>query len=784
MNSRDPDVTRSEPLSRTTEESLGETRASSGETTSSGHPTDARADAWLGRQLGKYKITGVLGVGGMGVVLKAHDQTIGRDVAIKVLPPEVSSNERALTRFLFEAKSAGKLSHPNTVMIHEISHEGDTHFIVMEIVSGGSLSQQLDSSGASGVQQATEQIIQASAGLAAAHQAGLIHRDVKPANLMLTPDGTVKVSDFGLAKRVDSSSMQVTQAGQLVGTPYYMSPEQCESSSVDERSDIYALGATYYSLLTGKHPFAESDSVVKVMFAHCNAPRPDPRSIRDDVPSACASVIKRAMAKRPEDRYQSMNEMRSDLQAILDHSGDGGTALPSQEVSQTSQQGGNRRLLLIGATLAATAGILGFGLYTIFGGSQTGSGEGTAAAPEANSSVPVQVIPSGEPIKVGVLHSTSGTMAASEKAVVDATLMAIDEINQAGGLMGRPVVPIVADGQSDPAVFASKARQLIESDGVCAVFGCWTSASRKTVVPIFEQNDHLLIYPVQYEGVEESSNVIYTGASPNQQIVPAVKWAFAFEDKRRFFVVGSDYVFPRVASEIIKDQLAELGAELVGEEFLPLGSTDAATVVKKISESNADMVLNLINGDTNTTFFKEMRAAGITPEKIPTISFSIGEAELAEMDSGSMAGDYAAWNYFQSIDTPENNVFVQSLKDRYGVDRTVSDPMEAAYFGVKLWSQAVLSAESTNASTIRREMRNQRMVAPEGVVRIDPATQHTFKTPRIGRVQSDGQFEIVWTAVKEQPPLPYPASRPTAAWKALLHDLYSGWGNRWSAPSK
>jgi urea transport system substrate-binding protein len=373
-------------------------------------------------------------------------------------------------------------------------------------------------------------------------------------------------------------------------------------------------------------------------------------------------------------------------------------------------------------------------------------------------------------------------MSDSESPVVDAVLLAIEELNREGGLLGRPIEAVVADGRSDSATFAREAERLILQEEVCTVFGCWTSASRKTVVPVFEEFDHLLVYPVQYEGIEESPNVIYTGATPNQQIIPAVKWAYAFEGKRRFFLVGSDYVFPRVAHEIIKDQLSELGADLVGEEFLALGSTDAQSAIEKIKQSRPDVILNSINGDSNTAFFAELRKAGITPAEVPTISFSIGEEELRHLNVDAMTGDYAAWNYFQSIDSPENKDFISSFQKKYGPQRLVTDPMEAAYFGVKLWASAVRDAETTNTSEIRRSMRNQRLRAPEGDVRIDAATQHTFKTPRIGRVQNDGQFEIVWTAAKPQQPIPYPASRTTELWRAYLHDLYTGWGDQWSAP--
>ena len=790
----------SKSAQRVSEDDLEKTRLVDGQTESEQAGSKSDPKKWIGRTLGKYEITELLGVGGMGVVLRAHDTSIERDVAIKVLPADLAADEHALGRFLSEARSAGKLNHANTVTIHEISQDGDTHYIVMELVSGGSVGDHLQDKGAYSVADATRMIIEACRGLTAAHQAGVVHRDIKPPNLMLTPDGAVKVSDFGLAKRTNAGTLQMTQAGQMVGTPYFMSPEQCESKSVDARTDVYSLGATYYSLLTGKNPYENSDSVVQVMFAHCNSDRPDPRDVRNDVPPACAQIIERAMAIDPADRYQSTEAMRSDLEAVLAAISGTGIRLPSEsgirdslpelkapasDLTQTAVQNESQpagtvhtgktgiRPLILGGLAVITLAIAGFFVFQGNVGDDTGEQGGTAVVPP----------PSGDPIKVGILHSLTGTMADSESPVVDAALLAIEELNSSGGVLGRPVEAIVADGKSDSATFASEARRLIEVEGVSTVFGCWTSASRKTVVPIFEELDHLLIYPVQYEGIEESPNVIYTGAAPNQQIIPAVKWAFAFENKRKFFLVGSDYVFPRVAHEIIKDQLDILGAEVVGNEFLPLGSNDVQPTVEKIMAAKPDVILNCINGDTNTSFFTALRAAKITPESVPTISFSIGEKELRRMDVTAMTGDYAAWNYFQSIDTAENNDFVASFQEKYGTDQPVDDPMEAATFGVKLWAQAVAEADSTDVSAIRRAMRNQRMEAPSGDVRIDPATQHTFKTPRIGRVRSDGSFEVVWTAAKPEPPMPYPPTRSTEEWRALLHDLYTSWGNRWSAPS-
>ncbi len=383
------------------------------------------------------------------------------------------------------------------------------------------------------------------------------------------------------------------------------------------------------------------------------------------------------------------------------------------------------------------------------------------------------------PIKVGILHSLTGTMAISEKSVVDSTLMAIEEINQKGGLSGRRIDALVVDGRSDWPTFAKEAERLIIDEKVSVVFGCWTSASRKTVKPVFEKYNHLLFYPVQYEGLEHSPNIIYTGAAPNQQIIPAVKWSFDNLGKR-FFLVASDYVFPRSANAIVKDQAAALGAEIVGEEYILLGSSDVKDVILKIAEIKPDVILNTLNGDTNVSFFKELRKAGITSNKIPTMSFSIAEDELRTLGAADMVGDYACWNYFQSVDTVENIDFVKRFKVNYGPDRTVDDPMEAGYFGVYLWAQAVEKAGTDSVDKVIKALKKQSLQAPEGLVYIDKDNNHTWKAVRVGMIRQDGQFDIVWDSGRPVQPEPYPASRSKSEWDDFLQNLYKMWDGKWA----
>ena len=383
------------------------------------------------------------------------------------------------------------------------------------------------------------------------------------------------------------------------------------------------------------------------------------------------------------------------------------------------------------------------------------------------------------PIKVGVLHSLSGTMAISERPVADATLLAIEEINERGGVLGRKVEPILVDGKSDWQTFAHEAERLITEEKVSAVFGGWTSASRKTMKPVFEEYNHLLFYPVQYEGLEESPNIIYTGAAPNQQVIPAIDWAFK-NLGTKFFLVGSDYVFPRSANAIMTERINELGGKVVGEEYKVLGSKDFSGVVKKIKEAKPDVILNTINGDSNIWFFYELRQAGITSKHIPTISFSIAESEIQQLNVADVSGDYAAWNYFQSIDFPENEIFVENFKTKYGQDRVTSDPMEAAYIGVYIFAKAAEKAKSDDVNKIREAVKGITFVAPEGIVGVDPETQHLSKTVRVGKILDNGQFEIVASSEAGIMPIPYPSYKSEEEWDTFLNNLYEGWDKNWA----
>ncbi len=366
-------------------------------------------------------------------------------------------------------------------------------------------------------------------------------------------------------------------------------------------------------------------------------------------------------------------------------------------------------------------------------------------------------------------------MAISEKSVIDAELLAIEEINKAGGVLGKQIEPVVEDGASDWPTFAEKAKKLIDQDKVVTIFGCWTSASRKAVLPVFEEKKHMLWYPVQYEGQECSQNIFYTGAAPNQQIEPAVEWLFKNKGKE-FFLVGSDYVFPRTANTIIKAQVEKLGGKIVGEDYIPLGGTEVTPIITKIRSAlpNGGVIFNSLNGDSNVAFFKQLQGAGLGPDKYPSMSVSIAEEEVKAIGVEYLEGHYAAWNYFMSVDSPANKKFVDAFKAKYGPDRVTNDPMEAAYIAVYLWKQAVEKAKTADdLEKVRAAAYGQTFDAPEGMVTMN-ANHHLSKVVRIGEIEKSGQFKVVFSTDKAIEPVP---------WNQFVAET-KGFACDWSDPKK
>ncbi|MCI0638812.1 MAG: bifunctional serine/threonine-protein kinase/ABC transporter substrate-binding protein, partial [Gemmataceae bacterium] len=541
--------------------------------------TPSQKPGSLGR-LDHFEVLAVVGMGGMGIVLKAFDEKLQRVVAVKVLARHLAASGTARKRFIREAQAAAAVSHDHVIAIHAVEDAGPVPYLVMEFIDGPSLEAKLRRDGPLEVKEVLRIGMQIAAGLAAAHRQGLIHRDVKPANILLA-NGVerVKITDFGLARAVDDVNQ--SQCRIVAGTPDYMSPEQANGQPVDHRSDLFSLGSVLYALCTGRSPFRAGSTLAVLKRVGADSPQPA-HEINADVPAWLETLLNQLHAKDPSDRFQTAAEVADLLShhlTKLQQPNWSAPPLAATGKSSIADHGASTRgrlvrplvlfLLLVFGSLAG---------YLIF--------RNPTGAPAVAG-----------PIRVGILHSQTGTMGASESAAIDATLLAIDEINQSGGLLGRPIEPVVVDGMSDWPTYAREAERLITAERVCTIFGCWTSASRKAVTPVVQKRDHLLIYPMQYEGLELSPNIVYTGAVPNQQVTPAVCWCLSHLGKR-FFIVGSDYLWPRATSEVIRDLVAEWGGEIVGEEYLPLESADVEAVVRKIHETNPQVILEMVAGDS------------------------------------------------------------------------------------------------------------------------------------------------------------------------------------------
>jgi urea transport system substrate-binding protein len=362
--------------------------------------------------------------------------------------------------------------------------------------------------------------------------------------------------------------------------------------------------------------------------------------------------------------------------------------------------------------------------------------------------------------KVGILHSLTGTMAISEITVANATELAIEEINASGGVLGKKLEIVKEDGASDWPTFAQKAEKLIQQDKVSVVFGAWTSASRKSLLPVFEKYNHLLFYPVQFEGNECSPNIIYSGAQPNQQALPALDFALE-KGFKKIFLLGSDYVYPRTANLILKKHIAAKKATLSGEEYMALGGTEFASIISKIKASGPQVIINTLNGDSNVAFFKQYKAAGYDAAKLPVISFSIAEQEAQAIGTELLNGQYAAWNYFQSLENAPNKKFVAAYKKKFGADSVITDPMIHGYVDVYLWKAAAIKAKSLEPVAVRKAIVGIKWAdSPLGPISVEKngsITQRVY----IGESGEGGQFKILWQSkavVKPQPydPLTFP----------------------------
>ncbi len=381
-----------------------------------------------------------------------------------------------------------------------------------------------------------------------------------------------------------------------------------------------------------------------------------------------------------------------------------------------------------------------------------------------------------ETIKVGILHSLSGTMAISETTLKDVMLMLIEEQNKAGGVLGKKLEPVVVDPASNWPLFAEKARELITNHKVAAVFGCWTSVSRKSVLPVFRELNSVLFYPVQYEGEESERNVFYTGAAPNQQAIPAVDYLMKEEKVTRWVLAGTDYVYPRTTNKILEAYLKSKGvkAEDIMINYTPFGHSDWQTIVADIkrfgTQGKRTAVVSTINGDANVPFYKELGNQGVSAKDIPVVAFSVGEEELAGLDTKPLVGHLAAWNYFMSVDTPENKAFISKWKSFIKNDKRVTnDPMEAHVIGFNMWIEAIKKAGTTDPDKVIDAIVGVKVPNLTGGVSEMLANHHISKPVLIGEIRGDGQFDVVWKT---------PGLVPGDAWSKELpgsRDLVADW---------
>lgn len=376
-----------------------------------------------------------------------------------------------------------------------------------------------------------------------------------------------------------------------------------------------------------------------------------------------------------------------------------------------------------------------------------------------------------EPLKIGVIHALTGTMSVSESPMVDAVRLALEEINHQGGLLGQPLEMVLVDSQGDDARAASEAERLITRERVSVLFACWTSSCRKAVKPVVERLGHIMFFSVAYEGMEHSPNIIYTGAAPNQQIIPGAHWAMERFGKR-VFLVGSDIIFPRIANVMLRDLIQSNQGEVLAERYLPLGSGAVETIVEEIGRTKPDVVLNTLNGDSNAPFFATLANAGLA--NLPLVSFSAAEEEMMAWGGGRLTRHYGVWGYFQSLPGEENRRFVTAFQSFLGAHRVTSDPMEATYVGVLLWANAVRHEHTAEPARINSTILHLSVSTPSGIAAVDMANRHIWKMVRVGRVLPDGQFEQVHASTAPMRPYPWPVFRSREEWRTLLSQFAQG----------
>ncbi|MEI6770842.1 MAG: bifunctional serine/threonine-protein kinase/ABC transporter substrate-binding protein [Planctomycetota bacterium] len=755
----------------------------------------------LGR-LGSYKIIKLLGAGGMGLVFEAEDTLLRRQVALKVMKPEIAIKEDHRKRFLQEARSGAAIPHDNIATVFQVGIENNVPYLAMQFLQGESLGSKLHRDGKIPVDESLRIIREVALGIAAAHETNLIHRDIKPDNIWLESDGQgrpwkrVKILDFGLATAISGTEEDSNESGMIMGTPHYMAPEQARGLPLDSRCDLFSMGCVLYQMISGELAF-KGDNALKIMNALA-LHEPKPLNLIDKtVPTKVAELVHNLMIKKASERIASANDLikiiddidKVDTQSV-NLNGSGLFALPTPNLPGQGYQATltpwylNWKTGLFALAVIINLGLLAFN-FSSFDTNSNGMGG----------------LKFGDPLKVGVLHSTTGYMRTTGKNVKDLTMMAIAEINESGGVLEysdkgvpisrRRIIAFESDGQSNPATFATQAEKLITQEKVKAIFGCWNSTDRKECLSVFNQHNNILFYPTSYEGLEQNPNVVYLGAAPNQQLEFTFNHMINNPDKKKqfkkLFHVGVNSVYSKVASEILSQQLKEIKEEdkdikavLAGEKLLNQGNFKFDEVIKAIVTAKPDLIINTLTGDANRDFFRALRAQGIKGSTIPTLSFHISAEILQELDIESCTGDFVGWNYLPSIESEQNKAFLEKVKAKLGNDTIVNDSMEAGYYGVYLWAQAVREAKSFEPDKVLQAIKGRTYAAPGGSVEIDKDTLHTYMVPRFGKIIGPGKFEIIQgNEGKPLRPIPYPRYRSPESWAKYLDSLHTTWGNNW-----
>jgi urea transport system substrate-binding protein len=775
--------------------------------------------------LGGYRVLRVLGQGGMGVVFEAEDPLLGRRVALKV-PLGAVSDETSRQRFLREARLSATLPHEHIAAVFQAGHHNGVPFLALELLRGESLEDRLERDKALPVAEALRIAREIAEGLQAAHVRGLVHRDIKPANIWLEgrspspptplpPSGgeggnplsplsplgrgvggegsRAKILDFGVAREF-RAAQSLTRSGTIVGSVGYMAPEQVLGNPPEPRTDLFALGCVLHQMLLGRLPFSGPNT-----FASLHAvvhEEPDSGGALAQLPPAVIALLAELLQKDLERRPASAAVVVERLQQIERELARPATATGRKDPLLPAP-GTNKRLpwgVPFGAVVllaAAAVGVLALARKLnppeVGGQRPEIGGQRAEGGPKEGTPSPAPDPRPREPIKVGVLHSLTGPLASNETPVVDATLLAIDEINQSGGVLGRKIKPILVDGLSTEEGFGAGAMKLLDED-VVTIFGCWTASARRHVGGLCALRDNLLVYPINSEGLEESPYVFYIGGAPNQLLTPTAGWAVGILKKRRFFLVGSDYVYSHACNAILRDEIKELRAECVGEEYVPLlkvGPARCAEVVRKIRDSGADAILNTIDGNqVNIAFFQALAEAGIRGKDVPCISFSFYEVGLQNLDDRTAADHYYAASYFQSLPNQPNRDFLQRLQAKYPTRSAANDPMATAYTGVHLWAKAVAEAGSDRPDAVRKALAHQQYDGPEGLIRIDPATNYAVRRTMIGRAVNNREIKVVFWSPEPVMAEPFAPTRTRAQWEDFLHRLYLKWGHSWEAPAE